>query len=89
MTRTSYTVETERPVDGLATVPGVSGVLVDGQVTRFEADPEAIGEALRRVQSAGVRSLLGQPPTLEELFLRHYGVDQAEPPEPSSDAHAH
>ena len=23
---------------------------------------------------AGVRSLISQPPTLEELFLRHYGV---------------
>jgi ABC-2 type transport system ATP-binding protein len=89
MTRTSYTVETERPVDGLATVPGVAGVIVDGQVTRFEAAPEAIGEVLRRVQSAGVRSLVGQPPTLEELFLRHYGVEPAAPLEPSGDAHSH
>ena len=24
---------------------------------------------------AGVRSLTSQPPTLEELFLRHYGDD--------------
>ena len=23
---------------------------------------------------AGVRSLVSQPPTLEELFLRHYGI---------------
>ena len=34
---------------------------------------------LEAVTAAGVRTLTSQPPTLEELFLRHYG-DRVEPP---------
>jgi ABC-2 type transport system ATP-binding protein len=29
--------------------------------------------ALRRLSDYGIRSLESHPPTLEELFLRHYG----------------
>jgi len=43
----------------------------NGQM-RFHVDPGALEAALRELTSAGVRSLVSQPPTLEELFLRHY-----------------
>ena len=39
---------------------------------RLQVDPAGLDEALRRLSAAGVRSLTSQPPTLEELFLRHY-----------------
>ncbi len=77
MTRTAYTVETDRAVVGLDAVEGVGSVVVDGRTTHFEADPEALNDALDLVRGAGLRSLLGQPPTLEELFLRHYGDELA------------
>jgi len=77
MTRTSYTVETERPVEGLDAISGIGGVQVDGRTTHFEADAEGLVAALDAVRAAGLRSLLGQPPTLEELFLRHYGDELA------------
>jgi ABC-2 type transport system ATP-binding protein len=32
-------------------------------------------EVLRRLTEIGVRSLFSRPPTLEELFLRHYRTD--------------
>ena len=32
---------------------------------------------MRRLAPLGVRSMTSTPPTLEELFLRHYGDDQA------------
>jgi ABC-2 type transport system ATP-binding protein len=35
-------------------------------------DNSALDELLVRLTRAGVRSLVSQPPTLEELFLRHY-----------------
>ena len=41
-----------------------------------------LGDALGAIQQAGVASLTATPPTLEELFLRHYG-DHADH-EPSS-----
>ena len=34
--------------------------------------------ALQLLTRAGVRSLTSRPPTLEELFLRHYG-DELDP----------
>ena len=33
--------------------------------------------AVRRLSELGVRSLVSHPPTLEELFLRHYGDELA------------
>ena len=41
----------------------------------MDVDTAALPEVLRHLTDAGVRSLVSQPPTLEELFLRHY--DQA------------
>jgi ABC-2 type transport system ATP-binding protein len=35
---------------------------------------------MRHLSAAGLRSLVGQPPTLEELFLRHYQADQVATP---------
>jgi ABC-2 type transport system ATP-binding protein len=35
-------------------------------------DTARLDEVLRHLTAAGVRSLTSQPPTLEELFLRHY-----------------
>jgi ABC-2 type transport system ATP-binding protein len=38
-------------------------------------DSEQLAEVLKRLVAAGVRSLVSQPPTLEELFLRHYAAE--------------
>jgi ABC-2 type transport system ATP-binding protein len=78
LTRTSISVETERPIDGLTTLPGVHDPDVDGRRARFDVDTARLDEALRYLTGLGVRSLTSQPPTLEELFLRHYGDELAE-----------
>jgi ABC-2 type transport system ATP-binding protein len=39
---------------------------------RFDVDADALDPALRQLTAVGVRSLVSQPPTLEELFLRQY-----------------
>ena len=33
---------------------------------------------MQRLAGLGVRSLISRPPTLEEMFLRHYGDELAE-----------
>jgi ABC-2 type transport system ATP-binding protein len=38
-------------------------------------DTGQLDPLLRRLTAAGVRSLVSRPPTLEELFLRHYRTD--------------
>jgi ABC-2 type transport system ATP-binding protein len=72
LTRTAITAELAGPADGLAALPGVHALqAVDGKVS-FEVDAASLDVALKALVSAGVRSLVSQPPTLEELFLRQY-----------------
>ncbi|MGY1638431.1 ATP-binding cassette domain-containing protein [Geodermatophilus sp. SYSU D00742] len=78
LTRTSITVETARPVTGLAALPGVHDVRVDGARARVAVDSDALGGVVRHLTGFGIRSLTSSPPTLEELFLRHYGEEPAE-----------
>ncbi|TDV55096.1 ABC transporter ATP-binding protein [Actinophytocola oryzae] len=74
LTRTSIEADLAGEANGLADLPGVHDLRVrDGHV-KFDVDTPQLEEALRALTSAGVRSLVSQPPTLEELFLRHYEV---------------
>ncbi|MFF5078531.1 ATP-binding cassette domain-containing protein [Actinoplanes sp. NPDC000266] len=73
LTRTSIAVETARPLDGIARLPGVHDVVVDDHHARFDVDTAQLGTVVRELAPLGVRSMTSTPPTLEELFLRHYG----------------
>jgi ABC-2 type transport system ATP-binding protein len=73
LTRTSITAETERPPDGLAEHPGVHGFERRNGTVRFDVDTTELPDIVRRLSDAGLRSLQSTPPTLEEMFLRHYG----------------
>jgi ABC-2 type transport system ATP-binding protein len=77
LTRTSIQAELAAPPDGLLELPGVHDLEVDGTRVRLQVDSERLDEVLRHLSAAGVRSLTSQPPTLEELFLRHYQSDGA------------
>ena len=73
LTRTTFMVEMARPGDSLSGLPGIHDLRpMDGQV-RFEVDGEHIDAAVKHLAELGVRSLVAQPPTLEQLLLRHYG----------------
>ena len=72
LTRTTVQAELSAPAHGLADLPGVHNLRADNGRVRFDVDSDALDAALRRLTEAGVRSLASQPPTLEELFLRHY-----------------
>ncbi|WBB68143.1 ABC transporter ATP-binding protein [Micromonospora sp. WMMD812] len=85
LTRTAVTVETARPVDGLDALPGVHAVReVDGR-THLEVEPAHLDELLGQLIRFGVRALTSTPPTLEELFLRHYGDERAADGPPSAE----
>jgi ABC-2 type transport system ATP-binding protein len=76
LTRDSIDAELARParLDGVA---GVHDLQADGHRVRCQVDHAALGEVLSRLTEAGVRSLTCRPPTLEELFLRHYSTERA------------
>jgi ABC-2 type transport system ATP-binding protein len=75
LTRTSVTVDTERPVAGLAGLPGVHDLVQQDGRARFDVDSDHLGGVVRHLTDFGIRSLGSSPPTLEELFLRHYGEE--------------
>jgi len=73
LTRTSITAETSRPPVGLDGLPGVHDVVAEDGRVRFDVDTVHLAAAVGRLVELGLKSLTSQPPTLEELFLRHYG----------------
>ena len=81
LTRTSITAETVRPAQNLTDLAGIHDLEIDGAQVRFEVDNDQLDAAVGRLAELGVRSLVSHPPTLEELFLRHYGDELAMEPE--------
>jgi ABC-2 type transport system ATP-binding protein len=100
LTRTSIAAELAALPDGLDQLAGVHDLVVDqgqdgGSRVRCEVDSDQLDSLLRLLVAAGVRTLVSQPPTLEELFLRHYsggeyaeGVPAAGVPAPAGAAPA-
>ncbi|MFR9779384.1 ATP-binding cassette domain-containing protein [Micromonospora sp. MS34] len=74
LTRTTIQARLGRPAAGLGELPGTHNVTVDGDRVSLQVDPDALPEVLRRLGEYEARELVSQPPTLEELFLRHYDV---------------
>jgi ABC-2 type transport system ATP-binding protein len=73
-------LQVEAELDGtipdLAAIPGVSGVSVEGNRVRCQVTG-SIEPLLAALTAAGVRHLVSREPSLEELFLAHYGADGA------------
>jgi ABC-2 type transport system ATP-binding protein len=72
LTRTSVTAELATAPSGLDGLAGVHDLTVTGSRVHCQVDTAALDEVMRHLGALGIRSLTSQPPTLEELFLRHY-----------------
>jgi polyether ionophore transport system ATP-binding protein len=64
-------------VPDVSRVPGVSGVEVDGHVVRCQVHG-SVEPLLKVLAAAGVHELISREPSLEELFLAHYGAASAD-----------
>jgi ABC-2 type transport system ATP-binding protein len=78
LTRTSVTAELASAPNGLAQLPGVHDLDIQGLRVKLQVDSDKLDAVLRSLTGSGVRSLASTPPTLEELFLRHYQDDGAD-----------
>ena len=78
LTRTSIDAELAGPPPDWP-LPGVHDLDVDRRPGPLPGRQRRAGGGAAPAHRAGVRSLVSQPPTLEELFLRHYGPEQARP----------
>jgi ABC-2 type transport system ATP-binding protein len=76
LSRTSIKAEMTSDPGDLSRISGVEDVSFDGHTLRAQVDSGSIGELIRVLGDAGVRSLVSQPPTLEDLFLRHYDTSE-------------
>lgn len=63
----------------LASLDGVHHVRTDGQHVVCDVDTARLGEVMSRLATVGIATLTSSPPTLEELFLRHYGAETDTP----------
>lgn len=73
LTRTTVEADTTQQITGLGDLPGVYNLETGDHRVRFAVDGEHLDGAVRALSRFGIRSLISQPPTLEELMLRHYG----------------
>lgn len=73
LTRTSIDAEVAVAPQAVAALPGLHDVVVQGNRIRFQVETAEVDGAIGALHRLGIKSLVAQPPTLEELFLRHYG----------------
>ncbi|MCU1411598.1 MAG: transporter related protein [Rhodoglobus sp.] len=66
---------TRAPAADFETIPGVLHVRRDGDALLFDVETDATAAALAQLTKHPVHSLTVTPPSLEELFLRHYGTE--------------
>ena len=74
LSRTSIRAELLGDPGDLSRIKGVADLSIEGNTLHAQVDSESLGELIHLLGNVGVRSLVSQPPTLEELFLRHYQI---------------
>ncbi|MBS7066877.1 MAG: ABC transporter ATP-binding protein [Lactococcus lactis] len=72
LTRYQYKVETEQEAVGLKELSSVHDLQIKENEATFQADSDSIDEILKTLLLYGVKKLEATPPTLEDLFMRHY-----------------
>lgn len=72
LTRTVIQAEVQAMPTGLAEMVGVHEVVVTGNHITASVEPIGLPGLLAALGAAGITALTSSPPTLEEVFLRHY-----------------
>lgn len=73
LTRTSVTADVAAVPQGLELLPGVHDVVVVDHRVSAQVEPSGLAPLMQALTAAGLHALTSQPPTLEDVFLRHYG----------------
>lgn len=76
LTRVHLVVQTREPLTALHTMQGVHQINQTGNSYSFQVDADAMEHVMATISTFGIVSLESAPPTLEDLFMRHYeGAD--------------
>ncbi|GAA4104404.1 ABC transporter ATP-binding protein [Nonomuraea soli] len=73
LTMTRIDVELAGPAPDL---PWAHDLVADGTRLTFQVAGEDLGKAMERLAQAGIVGLTSRPPSLEDLFMRHYGSER-------------
>ena len=72
LTRYQYKIETEESPIALEKLTSVHDLQIKDKEVTFQADSDSIDEILKTLLQYRVKKLESTPPTLEDLFMRHY-----------------
>lgn len=72
LTRTHILVETKKTITSLETLKGIHEIEEIEQGFSIQVDTEELDQAIRHISQFGILKLESAPPTLEDLFMRHY-----------------
>ncbi len=75
LTRSTVRGTTSADTSALATTAGVHDLTHEDSTLQFQVDDAAVTDVLPSLTTLGLQHLTITPPSLEELFLRHYGDD--------------
>jgi ABC-2 type transport system ATP-binding protein len=67
---------TKNPPAGLSKLPGISNIDIKDNSIKFTVDHAHLGTAIEKLSSYKIKTLTSEPPSLEELFMKHYGTTQ-------------
>ncbi|WP_115727312.1 ABC transporter ATP-binding protein [Actinomyces culturomici] len=77
LTRTQVSLVLAQDPSPLASMPEVHDLEVEGDRATFAVDEADLPTVLAAASALGPSSIVANPPSLEELFLRHYGDELA------------
>lgn len=78
LTRTSMTLKTKEPIEGFEELQGVHDIEKRGDSLFFQVEQGDMDNVIKYISQYGVIKLESAPPTLEDLFMRHYKDDGGE-----------
>jgi len=79
LTRNHLTVATKKPLENLNERAGIHDIYKNEDEWEFQVDSEKMDETIRYLSDHGIVKLESTPPTLEDLFMRHYeGTSEAD-----------
>jgi ABC-2 type transport system ATP-binding protein len=77
LTRTHILVETKQAIVDLNEVRGIHEIVTSAQGLSFQVDTEELDHVIKYISQFGIIKLESSPPTLEDLFMRHYEGKEA------------
>ena len=72
LTRTHILIKTKKSISSLNEIHGIHEIKETNQGLSFQIDTEALADAISYISQFGILKLESKPPTLEDIFMRHY-----------------